>query len=323
MSWSEPDVAGGKNCWYTSDAGLGDGGMKCQVTLTAEDDANNFRFEDSWGEELSVENNFTINPSVDGLTFSYDEAGRKVTASAAKLPKGAYTIEYTAKVNDNAQYNSGSGKYDNAANTATWKWGSNGEHTSSYYPYKIPTGGGSGGNDPYVWVNKSASSSDNKTIDWTVHLNYSGDVNQRADMGGYTFKDKLQAGSDGKPAQDYADTTVHVCNVTTGVCTDETFTLDENGQSFTYTFPQGAGKSEYTLTYQTTPRDGKTRLRNKASVTRPSDGSERGSGSASYDIPVADQRTCCRRGIPARRSESKATPASIRCRGRLTSTRRA
>ena len=289
VSWSEPDVAGGKNCWYTSDAGLGDGGMKCQITLTAEDDVTDFRFEDSWGEGLSVENNFTISPSVDGLSFAYDETGRKVSASVDKLPKGTYTIEYTAKVNDKAQYNSGSGKYDNARNTATWKWGSDGEHTSSYYPYKIPTGGGSGGNDPYVWVNKSASSSDNKTIDWTVHLNYNGDVNQRADMGGYMFKDELQAGSDGKPAQDYAGTTVHVCNVTTGACTDEPFTAGANGQSFTYTFPQDAGKSEYTLTYQTTPRDGKTRLQNKASVTRPSDGSERGSGSASYDIPVADQ----------------------------------
>ena len=289
VSWSEPDIAGGKNCWYTSDAGLGNGGMKCQVTLTAEDDADNFQFEDSWGEGLNVEKNFTINPSVDGMTFTYDDANRKVTANASKLPKGTYTIDYTAKVNSEAQYNSGSGKYDNARNTATWKWGSNGEHTSSYYPYKIPTGGGSGSNDPYVWVNKSASSSDNKTIDWTVHLNYNGDANQRANMGGYTFKDELQAGSDGKPAQNYVGTTVHVCNVSTGVCADEPFALGENGQSFTYTFPQDAGKSEYTLTYTTTPENGRTHLQNKASVTRPSDNSERGSGSASYDIPVADQ----------------------------------
>ena len=240
------------------------------MTLNAEGDIEGFTFVDEWEEGLSVERDgFTmrkkdasgelvdITDVPDGWspTFTWDEAGRKVSLTQNSLPKkdetpylpkGEYVITYTTQINDKATPNGSGRQYVNAGNTAKWQWKDHEEETSSVTP-NVPQA-------HYNWVgHKWGNWDDNEhtTINWTVQINT---ANDKFNLGNYKFVDTLQPGhhyaGDGASVKCFDDwgnqgIPQHKPWSDFGVVNTET------DRQFTYTFPDGAVKQICVIEYST------------------------------------------------------------------------
>ena len=307
VHWSNADVTGNKNCWYDGSVAAttenNKGGMTCEVTLNAEDQVDNFVFTDEWGPGLTVHNDFVLTTS-DGKQYTNDSFTRtkntdgsgKVELKLDHLPKGENKIRYTTEVNASANFNENSGKYDNASNTASWKFdGLNGERKDTFKPHKNGSSGGSGSGSNYTYIRKESSSQldSDGNITWTVHVNSGSD---KFNVKGYKLQDCLENGS-----QTYVgDLKIYRGHEASG---DPVKTLDEaafkniqsntidgNKTGFEYIFNDDVFDSsdEFTIVYKTKPDTNQASyFNNRGKIFDPS-GNEKENVSADFRTEATD-----------------------------------
>ncbi|KOA60274.1 hypothetical protein BAAM0499_06645 [Bifidobacterium animalis subsp. animalis MCC 0499] len=242
----------------------------CTVTLNAEGDIEDFTFVDEWKEGLSVERDgfrmrkknasgelVDILMDIDGWTptFIWDETGREVSLVQNSLPKkdetpylpqGEYVITYTTQINNYATPNGSGNQYVNARNTAKWQWNGHKEETSTVTP-NVPQA-------HYNWVgSKWGNWADNEhtTINWTVQINT---ANDKFDLGNYEFVDTLQPGhhyaGDGASVNCFDDWS-NQGNPPRKQWSDLDVSNTGTDTSFTYKFPENAGKKICVIEYST------------------------------------------------------------------------
>ncbi|PKU90211.1 Cna protein B-type domain-containing protein [Bifidobacterium pseudolongum subsp. globosum] len=239
----------------------------CTVTLNAEGDIEGFTFVDKWEEGLTVEQNgFTMqkksasgdlvdidewNPAfkwnVEGqVSLKTDNLPIKENGTRF-LPKGEYVITYTAQINDKATPNGSGNQYVNARNTAKWQWNGHKEETSTVTP-NVPQA-------HYNWVGSKwgnwGDNDEHTTINWTVQINTG---NDKFNLDNYKFVDTLQRGhhytGDGvrvKCFDDWGNQGALQLKLWSDLRVDNT----ETGMSFTYEFPENAGKKICVIEYST------------------------------------------------------------------------
>lgn len=268
------DVTGSKSWKYDNT----DDSVLFTIDLRAVDNkTKNFVLTDTMGKNLLFkEGSFALDghPVLD-VTITTGKDGRQT--AVIKLADGSLTyldnwqshkLTYKATLSDSAKAQLADGKsLSDVESNASWTFkdapNPNGDKTTATPDLK------------YSMVSKNASGSPSD-ITWTVKLN-SGTV--KADMGGYTFTDTLQDG------HAYTGGTYTLKNMATGAETKGD--LPSDGNSFTFTLPENAGKNEYLVTYHTKMNDIDSTVPVSNGVTINHDGKEY-SGTGTYNPPAKE-----------------------------------
>ncbi|PLS30755.1 hypothetical protein Uis1B_1337 [Bifidobacterium margollesii] len=258
------EIEGGKD-WTVND----DGTVTFTVTLNNRFDVSNLVVTDMMGT------NFRFAPEsfrFDGKTIAADGVsvdGQQATVrlGSVKTADGnGHKLTYKATLSEAALSKLAQGeKLDDADNTATWQWdGSNPGGSEPNSAHTTP-------DLSYRMVDKGDGAADGSAgIKWTVNLNVG---NLKADMGDYVFTDTLKSGH--KYAGSYT-----VYEGASGNNIYATGTLDPTATSFTYTFPQDAGRRQYRIVYHTRLDDPKSHgsaVNNAQATPPPNSGRPNGS----------------------------------------------
>lgn len=226
IHFNEGNVSGSKDYKLNDD-----GTYTFTVNFTPDTTVKDFQFVDTMGENLSFNaDSFTLDDNALKVTVD----GQKATSEkVATLAAGSHTLTYKAHLSDEALAKIAKGEQlSNTDNKVDWTWGANGKGTTNKTVTFTNT-----------LIDKSAGKLNATTgnIDWHVRLNQ---ATTKVNMAGYVFTDTLTT-----KGQSYTGS-YKVTDVATGKVV-YTGTLDSSKDSFTYTFPDGAGEKEYTIEYST------------------------------------------------------------------------
>lgn len=286
VEWAKVYAPGSKRCYGTTENG---DDYKCEVSVDAEADLQNFRFYDkSTGMIIN-----TGSVMLDGQPISVGGAGTDngnaydFSYTANPLTSGSHNFVYTAKTDpDNPPvWNESTRSYDGTfKNEAWWNWDNGTETKVVFNPdYEVkPGGNGGGGSEDHktnIFKNSEVPEGSD-LIKWTIGVNSS---NQH-DIGGYQVTDTLHGKHDYVFGAEHP-LTINVKNEQgqwvaytqfPGSDSKGTFSHDEHSDTFSYTFPEDAGEHEYQLVYYTQPekKDGVSidmSVSNDASVCNPDD----------------------------------------------------
>ena len=236
--------------------------------------ATDVKIADTIGSNLTfVDGSFKLVDASGQETSGTCEAtvsGQNATISLGDLTAGDYYVQYKTTVNSLPDADNTA--ISDADNKATYSWGASDNRQKGDIS-KSPQ------NASYSMVSKSADgSSTPSAIKWVVKLN-NGSI--KADMGGYTFTDKL--GSD--------QTFVTSTGVTVTDSDGKSVTVIDSSMTssaLTFKLPADAGEKQYTVVYYTqmTNQDSKDAVKNTAEVTPsdPTHGPE-GTGTGTYNPP--------------------------------------
>ena len=237
--------------------------------------------------DVTLTDTIGSNLTFKGATYKLDGAdlaaapsvnGQTATFKLGNLSKGQHTLTYTTPISPNAwKAVADGGQLSGVDNTASWTWGSKGDQSNKDNPAKSQVW------PSVIMVGKSASGTP-EDITWTATLN-TGSL--KADMAGYVFTDTLGSGHAYMGSYEVKDASG--ATVATGE-------LPADGNSFSYTFGEGAGKQAYTIVYHTkmTDTSSKDPVTNKAEVENPKGGPK---GSSEGKFVPNDDTTYISKGL--------------------------
>ena len=234
--------------------------------------ATNVKIEDTIGSNLTFADGSFKLVDASGQQVSgqcdVSVSGQSATISLGDLAAGDYCVQYKTYVNslptaDNTAIS-------NVDNKAKYSWGAS-DNRKSGNTDKTPQ------EAKYSMVSKSADgSSTPSAIKWVVKLN-NGSI--KADMGGYTFSDTLDAD------QIFTNADIEIKDSDGNTVST---TVAKTDSSLSFKLPADAGEKEYTVTYYTqmTDTDSTDAVSNTAEVT-PSDPTHgpAGKGTGTYNPP--------------------------------------
>lgn len=249
--------------------------------------ATNFVVTDDMGSDFEfVPGSFKLDDnqsSLDNVVIN----GQRATITVGKLAMSdndGHKLTYKAKLSAAAKKrlldgNALENGTDSNLNKATWRWDGS-EHSDP-----VTT-------EPdfkYDMIKKSGElqeSGEHKgQIKWTVLLNQ-GTI--KADMGGYTFKDTLGTGQHyvGKfGLLKYVEKNDSITRQEVDLGNDAA-NIENKGDSFSYTFPENAGKYGYEIVYYTQPDSGVSEVQNTANITVSDSARPDGTATGVGDVPL-------------------------------------
>lgn len=226
-----------------------DGTLDYEITVSS---------EHGTGEKVILEDIMTNVAMVEGTLTVKDQNGNDVEYT--KLEDGRYELP---QMNGGDKYIlSYSAKTTSTPPTTSFIIATNTVNVSSTDSAKVPVTDDATTTDVFtkkLMVKSGVLSEDEKTISWTIRLNYdaakiSNTETQKADISGWTLKDVMDG-------QEYTGEVTIAPNPNTGSGTLTTH--------LPYTFPENSPKVEYDITYTT---DGTKETSNTATLSPPKGG---------------------------------------------------